>query len=194
MPQEERGPFFDLSRFVYASPLQQSKLAAASLIMVHEAAHLVRETPSYIEEEMVCRTLEMLYYEDLLDGRTYISRVTGATCTARLLPDPFAVAILRGVYTNQRDYYKEGQLIDSILEASEYRADLTPAFIDRSFHWWGEIQNRLPRTKGYYLQTLSADDNPRSDLILAILESIRRLADWEIVKQTAGISVGSGKL
>ena len=112
--------------------------------------------------------------------------LNGATCTARLLPDPFAVAILRGVYTNLRDYYKEGQLIDSILEASEYRADLTPAFIDRSFHWWGEIQNRLPRTKGYYLQTLSADDNPRSDLILAILESIRRLADWEIVKQTAG--------
>ena len=195
--EAERRPGFDVrindkveptaSSSNYASAPEQSRLAAASLIMVHEAVHLVRDIPNYVEEEMVCRTLELLYYKDLHLGRTYASRVTGTRCTARIRPEPREVGHLRNLHEEQVSYYDCAQLVDFVLtDTNEYRPSLTSDFINRSLEWWGGINNRHFQVRGYYLRVLADDPTRQPEPILKILESIPTEADWVDVKRTAG--------
>ena len=178
---------YEPSLFTYHLPPEQSKLAAGSMILVHEAVHLVRgfEGEWELDEEIACRKLGTLYLSDLLRGLTYNSRVTGANCTARLLPNPPKVASFMNMAVSEHECDRHGQLIDFVLsDRVSYREYLTLGFVDRSFDWWGGIQNRL--TKGYYLRALAAATDPDVDLMTRILESIMTYEDWLKVRSTAG--------
>lgn len=169
---------------VYGMPANQALLAGASLNIVHEAVHLVRDIASYPEEETVCRTLQLLYFQDLQVGVRYTSRVTGQPHTAKLLPEGTFLPSLIADYIFRLRKHQLGQLVDQVLSLETYRAWLTADFIRRSIRWWGGIRNRWLTTRGYYLRVL-ADDGPANQaLILEILESIRSHADWTTVRTT----------
>jgi hypothetical protein len=175
------------SAATYATAQSQGILAGTSSIMVHEAAHLLREA-NLVEEEVACRTLELLYYEDLLAGQTYTSRVTGSRCTARLLPNSPEIQHLIAAYNGRRQWHSRGQLVDHLLNDTRvYRLRLTVDFIQRSIRWWGGIRNRWLTTRGFYLNTLAAEGrNARGDLILEILESFSNRSQWQTAKRVAG--------
>lgn len=169
---------------VYGMPANQALLAGTSLNIVHEAVHLVRDISSYPEEETVCRTLQLLYFQDLQTGVRYTSRITNQSHTAKLLPEGTFLPSLIGDYHFRLQKYRLGQLIDQVLSMQTYRDYLTADFIRRSMRWWGGIRNRWLTTRGYYLRVLADDGPANQTLILEILESIPSHADWTIVRRT----------
>ena len=172
----------------YALPEEQGKLAACSGNLVHEATHLVRHFGSYPEEEVLCRTIQQLYFGELVRGRDYRSRVTQNRESARYLPTtPFY-----GNYQSRRNRLLSGDLIDSVFSIETYRRDLeggdTAAFVARSLDWWGGLNNRWASTRGYYLRSLSGPHgHDYGEQVLRILESISQ-AEWPAAKSCAGPS------
>jgi hypothetical protein len=167
----------------YSNTQNQSKLAAFSLILVHEAIHLVHNL-NLVEEEVICRTVQLLYFQDLIQGRSYASRVTGGGCNARLSANTGAVGTLMRSYGNMRRWHERAQLVDYVLRIPTYQQSLSAQFVRRSFRWWGGIGNRQPLTKGLYLRAL-AQDSQRADAgaMIAILKSFSSQAEW----QAAGV-------
>lgn len=173
------------SAAAYATPDGQGKLAATSCNIVHEAVHLAHDIESYPEEEHLCRTLQILYFHDLLSARSYQSRVTGGTCTASFLPTTPYYAD----YRNRWNRHLSRDLIDQLLSIEDYRRDLesdeTASFIVRSLNWWGGLSNRWPSTRGYYLRSLASQFGDYAWTILRILESLSR-QQWQAAKRCAG--------
>jgi len=171
---------------IFASADHQGRLAAVSCNLVHEGAHLVRGTRSLPEQEMLCRTAQLLYFKELKVGRTYTSRVTGGSCTAVFMPS----TRYYGGYTSGLDHLDHGTLIDRVILDPLYRRDLTTsrtaAFLARSLTWWGGLSNREPKTLGYYLRSLAAQSTTDyAPAILDILESISP-QNWEAARSCAG--------
>ncbi len=170
----------------YGTARNQAKLAAFSLILVHEGIHLVHDL-NVVEEEVICRTVELLYYQDLIQGQDYTSRVTGERGTARLMAIGSDLGALISDLNGMRRWYDRAQLIDWILSIPIYHHWLTAQFVRRSIRWWGGIGNRTPLTRGLYLNAL-AEDQQRADaaLMVEILGSINSQAEWRAarVRQT----------
>lgn len=170
----------------YTSTDEQGKLAACSCNIVHEATHLVRNIASYPEEEVLCRMIQLFYFRELRQGRSYGSRLTGTQCTARFLPTtPFYSS-----YQNRMNRYASRDLIDNVVNNPEYRRDLetpeTADFVARSLGWWNGLSNRWPSTRGYYLRSLASHgDRDYAYSILQILESILP-GQWPAARSCAG--------
>jgi hypothetical protein len=168
----------------YSNTQNQSKLAAFSLILAHEAIHLVHNL-NLVEEEVICRTVELLYFQDLLHGLSYTSRVTGERCNARLSAGSSAGRTVIRDCNDMRRWHERAQLVDYVLRIPTYQHRLSAQFVRRSFRWWGGIGNRQPLTKGLYLRAL-AEDGQRADvrLMIEILQSFSSQAEW----QEAGVA------
>jgi hypothetical protein len=170
---------------LYATEEHQGRLAAVSCNLVHEGAHLVRPTRSLPEQEMLCRTAQLLYFRELQTGCTYTSRLTGGECTALFTP----TTRYYSAYTRDCERLDHGTLIDRVILDRDYRVDLTTsrtaAFIARSLTWWGGLSNRKPKTRGYYLRSLAAQSTDYAPEILDILESLDP-ADWPDARSCAG--------
>ena len=169
----------------YTQTAEQGKLAACSCIFVHEATHLVRRIVSIPEEEVLCRTIEQLYFRELKVGCAHDSRVTGTRLTAQYTSSvPYF-----SEYTDRDARFTNSELIDNVFTFTEYREDLesraTAAFIVRSFPWWGGLTNRWPSTRGYYLRSLAARAEDYSEPILQILESLDQ-GKWAAARSCAG--------
>jgi hypothetical protein len=173
----------------YATAENQGKLAAASCNLAHEATHLVRDIECYPEEETLCRTIQLFYFQDLKTARSYRSRVTGGSCTAQYLPTtPYYAG-----YQSRLNRLLSQDLIDSVLAMSEYRdghegleSDETAEFVARSLPWWGGLSRRWPSTRGYYLRSLASRENDDyAQAILQILESFTH-ATWQQARGCAG--------
>lgn len=170
----------------YQDATNQSRLAAASCNIVHEATHLVRHIACYPEEETLCRTIQVFYFRDLRSPQNYHSRFANVRCTARFLTStPFYHG-----YESRLNRILSGDLIDSVLNIAEYRRDLeteaTAEFIKRSLNWWGGLSNRWPSTRGYYLRSLAAcRGHDFAEQILTILESLTT-QQWLAAKTVAG--------
>jgi hypothetical protein len=168
----------------YQDPMNQGKLAATSCNIVHEAVHLVRDIGSYPEEELLCRTLQLSYFRDLISPRSYQSRFANARCTAAFLPTtPYF-----DDYQFRLNHLHD--LIDTVLDMEEYRRDLesdrTAEFISWAIGWWGGLSMRWPSTRGYFLRSLaSREDRDFRESILQILESLTR-QQWQAAKTVAG--------
>lgn len=175
------------SRSGFDMVAERNKSATASLIMVHEAVHLVSGIDHGLEDEMACRTLELLYYRDLSDGFVYPSRVSGTYVSIRLGATTPVVGDLIVDLEFELEYHRRSQLVDYVVVTLPgYRDLLDTDFIARSFDWWGGIANRWMHTRGYYLRALATASRPRWDLILLILESVHGTGNWTKVKETAG--------
>jgi hypothetical protein len=170
----------------YATAAEQGKLAACSGNIVHEATHIVRPIASYPESEVLCRTIQLFYIQELKLGCSYQSCITHTRCTAKLLPlTPWYQS-----YQWRLNRLASSDLIDSIFDIPEYRRDLETAatadFVARSQTWWGGLDNRWPSTKGLFLKSLASQTaQDYSETILKVLESITA-AQWSAVKSMAG--------
>jgi hypothetical protein len=173
----------------YASLGNQTRVAATSLILVHEAGHLAQRSPlPYHESEIACRTMESLYGEQLVAGKTYRSRVANRDCTAILMAvDTPTDAVFRAAVNLQilrhRGHIADQVLtMDSITDRSGYARDLSPEWIERSLRegWWGGLSNRWNKTKGLYLQVLAnaLASRDRTEWVVKIFESFPDRQSW----------------
>jgi hypothetical protein len=172
----------------YIDPQPLSKLAAVSLTLCHEAVHLVVDA-QYPEEETRCRTLALLYYEDLAIGTpvTVVSRVINQTIAPRLPASGAGDHALKNLvanYESERVYYSRSQLIDYVLNNTPaYRPSLTADWIARSITWWGGITNRWPMTRGFYLDVVvHRGSRADAELVLRLLESFATRQEWQDAK------------
>lgn len=170
----------------YVSLGDQALLSAASLTMAHEAIHHVRGFARDLTEEVVCRTIEMLYYQDLLQGQFYTSRVTKAPCTAKLQAVSPDTTFIITQHNDQLTWFQTNQLVDYVLlSSSEYQLLLTADWILKSMSWWGGPKNREPATKGLFLQKLAKKvpgTNPICNAVMELMESFPTNADWLAAK------------
>lgn len=175
----------------YETPENQAKVAGTSLLIVHEATPMVRRYP-YVEEEVLCRNLETVFYHDLLAGVDYDSQVTGKVLGACISAGTsLVIQELRAEMNDDIKQLRDGRMIDTVMDMQTYRDSLEASFIRRSIDWWGGAENRLPATRGYYLNTLSTDtsgDTPGNiEAVLKILDSIRAGADWDAAARTLAV-------
>jgi len=170
---------------VYATAAEQGKLAVTSCNLVHEATHLVSKIACYPEEEVLCRTIEVLYFQDLKQGRRYRSRVTGNQLVAK-----FDAAVpYYNNYKGRLRRFQSHDLIDNVFSIVSYRRDLeelhTADFITRSLGWWRGLRHRWPSTRGYYLRSLASQNCSYAEQILQILESLTT-SQWPAARSCAG--------
>jgi hypothetical protein len=164
-------------------------LAATSIVLVHEAMHLVVDR-AYVTEELWCRTLEILYFEDLTTGTwAYAQWKSGQANSVRL--DPTRLNGYAAYIQVQQNLWAMDRLLDHILTMDEYSKSLKAGWIRDHFDAYGGIGNREPATKGLYVKVLTADggvENAR--LVLRVLLSVARTpgnaAEWNAVVRAAG--------
>jgi len=169
-------------KVMFSTPLNQSRLAAISLTMAHEAIHAASGFKMDLTEEVVCRVVEMLYLQDLTQGLRYTSKVAGAACFAHLMAIDSKTTFVVSQHTTQLAWFQAGQVVDFVLlNSKRYRGMLTPDWILKSKTWWGGLRNRKPETKGFYLNALAPKAHRTlaySSTILEILESMANNAEW----------------
>jgi hypothetical protein len=146
---------FEPVRDRYDTPIVQARLAATSLILSHEAVHLVNGW-GYLVQEILCRSLQSLYFQDVQSPREYRSRVTGQMQTAQLLPLDQDLESLIADHTERLAKLRLQQVVDLALANPTYRAQLTAGFVRDSLWWWGGPENRWPSTRSMYLRVLAA--------------------------------------
>lgn len=165
----------------YATPREQANLCATACTLAHEAVHLVTATLPTLEQELMCRHLQALFFQDLLTPRMYGSRLTGSPCTAQLTPSTPALENYIRDQQRRVQAMENNQMIDYIMGVRVYRGWLTADFIIRSRDWWGGPANRRPLTRGIYLNALAADERGRNEhgLILDLLSGFRTALEWQ---------------
>jgi hypothetical protein len=165
-------------------------IAATSLTLVHEAAHLELRQP-YIEEELWCRTLAVYYLNDLAYSSAVWDYPTygGGRATATKLHNPAShpADTIRDV-AQQLFLFAGQKLLDHILSMKEYANSLTAGWIRTHFHIYGGIANRTNETKGLYIRVLANSGGvANARLILQILQSVPSEADWIDVAVAADV-------
>jgi hypothetical protein len=165
-------------------------LAATSLILVHEATHLVLSRP-YIEEELWCRTMAVYYLNDLafVPGTwSYAAYGGGRAMAPKLNAAAPPTAAIQDL-VRQWSAFAASQLLDYILLMKEYSDSLTAGWIRDHFDIYGGIANRTNETKGLYIKVLAhAGGVANAGLVLQILRSVPSYAsaDWTAVVTAAG--------
>ncbi|MDX1389530.1 MAG: hypothetical protein R3344_10100 [Acidobacteriota bacterium] len=170
----------------YTNAVNQAKVAATSLILSHESIHRAHDRP-YVEEEVACRTVQNLYYHDLVQGIRYTSRVSGTPCVAKLESNSPALEGLLWTYDIRIRKHGWRQTVDLVVNNPTYGQHLDVDFVTRSANWWGGLENRWPTTRGHYLRVLAgAGLGPHRGLMLRIFESFSGAAEWRRASTTAG--------
>jgi hypothetical protein len=173
---------------VYPSLGDQCKLGFTSLSMVHEAVHHVMDFKDTLLEEMTCRTLELLYYQDLKVGQSYLSSYVSARCMCQVQPAGPRTTYLTNQMNGQLGWFQSDQLIDFILRSHRYREMVTPGWVVKNLSDWGGPRNRQPQTKGIYMEVLMPKawkTYLESGAILDILDSIQDPVEYS---QTGAIA------
>ena len=149
----------------------RGQLGVVSSLLFHEGCHCLPDVRKLneVEQEVICRTLQVALYRDLTKGITIRSAQSGQLTTVSL-PIQNAPADL----SLQDHKLQSGQLVDLVLvPRAGYLSYLTPKWIARAFSWWGGMANREPETKGHYLRILVQENDRYAKLILEILESMK---------------------
>jgi hypothetical protein len=161
----------------YPSVGDQSKLAFASMTMVHEAMHHVGGFREDLTEEVNCRTIEILYYQDLVTGQHYTSKYVSAPCFCQAVAFGPRTNFLTSKMTSQVTQLRNDQLVDYVLRQSDsYRKMMQANWVVTFLNAWGGLRNRKPETKGAYLEVLIPKAWKTflvSGAILDILDSIQ---------------------
>ncbi len=161
------------------------RLAALSLVLVHEGTHAIVHMPD-IYDELAARLLPIHYFRELTGpgvfneasdpprpgGHTEIVRIPG-------LSMPWA--------EKQSTALARDQLIDYLFSHGDYDEMLDPQWIVDNLGNWRGIGNRLPETKGKYIRVLAKSaDNYFTRVILDIMESVKSRAEWDAMMAEAG--------
>jgi hypothetical protein len=164
-----------------------SRLAALSLILVHEATHAtVNFTKLY--DEMAARMLPILYFRELSGPGVFNEandppRPGRPSRIVRLAPGSFPE------FEEQSEALRKDQLIDYILSIRSYTRSryITPQWIiDNLTHWRG-LRNRWPETRGLDIRLLAdSADIHFTRAIIDVMESVDQRADWNTMMEAAG--------
>jgi hypothetical protein len=158
-------------------------VAAASVTLVHEALHLV-EDMSYVDEELACRQLQLLYYPELLPPGTLFSNRRRRRVRAIITVGTGREQSL----SDQSRFAARDQLVDYVINIRTYADSLEVDWVARHARDWGGLSNRWGSTKGEFLRVLGGDHDASAEqagLIVAILESVSP-TEWREVIRTAG--------
>jgi hypothetical protein len=182
-PMEEWG-FTDLPNgpiHINQNVKSTTCLPALSSTLVHEAVHLHTKSyigDNYVPDELVCRTLECLFYQDMAStGVAINSKVSGGLKTFKLTQ----VNWLGGM-KEQYDYFVKAQLIDYVLNIDEYRKALKADWVEENLNYWRGPKNRWSSTLGYFVRTLAASPTPARNVLmmkLMIVVSDRGQTAWQ---------------
>jgi hypothetical protein len=161
------------------------RLAALSLVLVHEGIHAIVHMPD-IYDELAARLLPIHYFRELTGpgvfneasdpprpgGRTEIVRIPGPSM-------PWA--------EKQSTALARDQLIDYLFSHGDYDEMLDPQWIVDNLGNWRGIGNRFPETKGKYISVLAKSaDNYFTRVILDIMESVKSRTEWDAMMGEAG--------
>jgi hypothetical protein len=174
---------------ILVNQMYTDSLPAVSMILVHEAAHLVQRKagdPLYLVSEVRCRQIVHPYFDELLNRLTYTP--PGSTP----LPDyPVGPGTLD--VDKEREPNKSDQLADYLLanmfseddkfhKKPEYARGLNADWIRRNQSMWGGLANRWATTKGLYVKILAAAAEPTGTdgvLIVEIMQTIKAQDHWD---------------
>ncbi len=159
---------------ILVSKRLEDDVTATSFTLVHEAAHLVLSRP-YVEEEVLCRTLESYYLDDLAFSTAHWDyptdggrQVPAAKFNPLAPPSPY----LKGE-VEQWEWFARDQLLDYVLLAGEYSRSLTAGWVRDHFEVSGGIANRTGETKALYVGVLARSGGAAdARLVLRVLQSV----------------------
>lgn len=158
--------------------------------LVHEAAHLntaAEVGPNYVPDELACRTLECLFYQDLATTGVEIpSLVYGATHLFKMTDTAWKWGM-----KEQYMHFVKKQLIDFVLSMSEYRNHLQADWVETNLTYWGGPNNRWSTTLGYYVHRLAAHPTPpRNRLVQKLMKiaSDRGSPAWVTMIKAAAVT------
>lgn len=161
------------------------RLAALSLVLVHEGIHAIVNMPD-IYDELAARLLPIHYFRELTGpgvfneasdpprpgGRTEIVKIPAPSM-------PWA--------EKQSTALARDQLIDYLFSHGDYDEMLDPQWIVDNLRNWRGLGNRLPETKGKYIGVLAQSaDNYFTRVILDIMESVKSRSEWDAMMGEAG--------
>lgn len=165
------------------------RLAAVSLLMVHEGVHASLGIQDDIMDELQARKQSILYYRELLGPGVFNEHKDvpmpgrpSAGGIVRIPPGSFPV------FKEQSDVLNREQLIDYLFDIKSYRNKfLKPKWIVDHLTLWGGIQNRQAETKGRYIKRLAATyDAYYAAPMLDIMLSVKTKAEWDKMMAKAG--------
>ena len=161
------------------------RLAALSLVLVHEGTHAIVHMPD-IYDELAARLLPIHYFRELTGPGVFneASDTPGSGGRAEIvkIPGPSMPWAEKQSTALARD-----QLIDYLFSHGDYDEMLDPQWIVDNLGNWHGIGNRLPATKGKYIGVLAKSaDNYFTRVILDIMESVKSRADWDAMMAKAG--------
>jgi Na+-transporting NADH:ubiquinone oxidoreductase subunit NqrB len=166
-------------------------VAATAISLLHEGTHL-RIRGRAVDQEMICREMELLLYEELLSPGIAYKDHSGTSMRAVLLMgSDFEVELQQ-----QKLYRDNQQLIDWILhigiqspEGGTYSNSLTDTWVRSHFDEWGGVSNRWATSLRHFVRVLA----PRSTEIEnaeCILKCLVQVQDhdeyWRHVTEVIG--------
>ena len=159
-------------------------VAGISVTLVHEVVHEIVDL-DYVDEELLCRGLQLVYYAELLppgvayaDGRGRGQRATLTVGSAR-------ETSLR----SQVAWARANQLVDYIISMSEYGNSLSIHWVRRNGRNWGGPRNRWATTLGHFLRLLAdGGEAAEAGLVVECMEAVSagRNDLWRELLRTAG--------
>lgn len=165
------------------------RLAAVSLLMVHEGVHASLGISDDIMDELQARKQSILYYRELLGPGVFNEHADvpmpgrpSRGTIVKIPPGSFSV------FKEQSEHLNREQLIDYLFDIKSYRNKfLKPKWIVDHLALWGGINNRQAETKGRYIKRLAATyDAYYAGPILDIMMSVKTKADWDKMMAKAG--------
>jgi hypothetical protein len=181
------GPDLQVSPQYIDSLPAKERLAALSLVVVHEGTHAAVAFAD-LYSEIGARMLAIQYYRELSGPGVFNEaddppRPGKQYGIVRISPDRFPE------FRAQSDALRKDQLIDYILSNETYATSqyITAGWIVDNLQSWRGLKNRWPSTKGLYIRVLAKSFDPRySPAIVAIMESVERREDWTQMMDNAG--------
>ncbi len=165
------------------------RLAAVSLLMVHEGVHASLGIHDDIMDELQARKQSILYYRELL-GPGVFNEFNDAPTPGRKSSGGI-VKLPSGSFETlkkQNEYLNREQLVDFLFGIKSYRNKfLKPKWIVDHLGLWGGINNRRASTKGRYIKRLAATyESYFAAAVVDIMMSVNNRADWDRMMAKAG--------
>lgn len=164
-----------------------NRLAAVSLLMVHEGVHASLGISDDIMDELQARKQSVLYYREL-SGSGVFNEFNDPPRPGRRGGIVKLPAGSFSTLKEQNEYLNREQLVDFLFGIKSYRNKfLKPKWIIDHLGLWGGIGNRRPETKGRFIKRLAPTYDPYfAAAIVDILMSVNSRADWDKMMAKAG--------
>jgi hypothetical protein len=159
-------------------------LGSTSVVLAHEGAHVDNKWQP-LDQEVMTRTLEVLYYQDFVDGTVWARRKKTGKMQRFGVTD-IKSKKLRDELRHHSSLFREKHLIDAVVE--NYKKLVSAEWIKRSIRWWGGISTRFPESRGLYIRKLIGDGGvgpTARDIILSLLEASKKQRSLELTASSS---------